>query len=204
LRSGIYFIQNILTGRIYVGSAEYIAKRKATHLCTLRKGTHHNSYLQRAWNKYGEQAFRFGVLERCSPDKLCEREQWWFGHYGIGDMSKAYNLDTVARSPKGRKMSEATLKKMRAAARKRVADPAHREMLRERAKRQWAEGILKPHTYTPEQCEKISQGLKNSPNRKSTKGRKHSPKTIAKMKFVNGDPQEMSRRAKIRWERRVT
>jgi group I intron endonuclease len=203
LRSGIYFIQNILTGCIYVGQAKCITQRKAAHLCELRKGTHRNSYLQRAWNKYGEQAFRFGVLERCPLDKLCEREQWWMDHHGVGDMSKTYNLDTVAQSSRGRKVSEATREKIRAALRKTLSDPALRERSRERAKRLWAEGVFKPQVFTIETREKMRVAAKR---RASDPAYIEFHRQKAKRLWAEGvlktDSAEMIRRNKIRWSKR--
>ena len=38
-------------------------ERLSVHKRELRKGTHSNRHLQCAWNKYGENAFSFVVLE---------------------------------------------------------------------------------------------------------------------------------------------
>ncbi len=59
--SGVYAIVNRENGKRYVGSAINIPKRWREHQRGLQRGCHENSYLQGAWNKYGEGAFEFVV-----------------------------------------------------------------------------------------------------------------------------------------------
>jgi len=61
--SGIYAIECVHTGERYVGSAVNVARRWERHRCELKKRRHHSWKLQRAWNKHGEEAFRFIILE---------------------------------------------------------------------------------------------------------------------------------------------
>jgi len=52
------------------------------HFSSLRSGKHENIHLQNAWNKYGEDAFFFEVLERnLSPIGVNERERYWIAHF---------------------------------------------------------------------------------------------------------------------------
>lgn len=37
--------------------------------------------MQKAWNKYGEDAFEFKIIEFCEVNKLNEREQYWIDYY---------------------------------------------------------------------------------------------------------------------------
>lgn len=53
----VYAIQNILNGAAYVGSSVDLDARIKTHLRNLRRNSHFCDHLQRAWNKYGEEAF---------------------------------------------------------------------------------------------------------------------------------------------------
>lgn len=62
-KSGIYKITNTTNGRIYIGSAKEFKERYKSHLYSLRKGTHHNKYLQADFNKCGEEVFEFHVVE---------------------------------------------------------------------------------------------------------------------------------------------
>lgn len=59
----------------YVGKSVNLRKRQQEHFKCLRKGRHPNSHLQRAWDRYGESAFQFSILEGSSRDQLVEREQ---------------------------------------------------------------------------------------------------------------------------------
>ena len=61
--SYIYKILNNVNGKFYIGSTNNFNNRKITHLTKLNKGKHENKYLQRAWNKYGEDNFEFIILE---------------------------------------------------------------------------------------------------------------------------------------------
>jgi group I intron endonuclease len=75
---GVYGITLLLDGRVYVGSSVQCEKRLQYHQRNLRRGTHDNPYLQKAWNKYGENEFVCGILEKVE-DKiwLRAREQAW-------------------------------------------------------------------------------------------------------------------------------
>ena len=57
---GIYWIQNIHTGTVYVGMSENISERKRKHLSELARNKHQNSQLQKDWNKWGEWVFQWG------------------------------------------------------------------------------------------------------------------------------------------------
>lgn len=77
--SGVYMILNLMDGSRYVGSSKQrLGLRWSQHKCCLRHGQHGNPLLQQAWDRYGEESFRFVVLE-CPPeaDRIA-REQVWF------------------------------------------------------------------------------------------------------------------------------
>lgn len=75
--SGIYKITCTANGKIYVGSAKNLRERWRGHRKLLRRGNHHSIHLQNAWNKYGEPAFTFEVLELVMPWSRIDREQYW-------------------------------------------------------------------------------------------------------------------------------
>ncbi len=74
---GIYGIRHIESGRVYVGQSIDVNRRFTEHKSELRNDKHYNLYLQRAWNKYGELAFSFIVLEECNELSLPIRENYW-------------------------------------------------------------------------------------------------------------------------------
>lgn len=108
---GVYLIKNTLTDTAYVGSSVNIKTRWTVHKSSLRGGYHANVHLQRAWNKYGEQAFQFVVLELCSVETLREIEQKWLDFHR--KESKVYNMAINTSDPMtGRVSSEETRQKI--------------------------------------------------------------------------------------------
>lgn len=60
----IYTIEHIETGHCYVGcTIQSIKHRWNRHKNSLINGNHKNPHLQNAWNKYGEDAFKFEVID---------------------------------------------------------------------------------------------------------------------------------------------
>lgn len=105
--SGIYRIKNIITSDCYVGSAVNIDKRWREHKIALQKNKHYNAYLQNAYNKYGEEAFKYEIFEICPVEYLLEREQ-----ERIDSGAFSYNICKVAGSTAGRIFSIDSKQKM--------------------------------------------------------------------------------------------
>lgn len=66
--AGIYQIYNIKNKYCYVGSAINILTRWMTHKNQLKNNKHANKCLQDDWNKYGEDNFKFNILEIISDN----------------------------------------------------------------------------------------------------------------------------------------
>jgi group I intron endonuclease len=81
--AGVYAIIHIASGRRYVGSARDMRARWWQHQNRLRGNRHDCHHLQRAWNKYGSDAFRVESVEACldEPTILVAREQFWLDHF---------------------------------------------------------------------------------------------------------------------------
>lgn len=90
----VYKIINMVDGKIYIGSTNYINKRWKHHMSSLRHNKHRNPYLQKAWNKYGENSFKIEVLEECIDAKKLEIEQYY-----IDTNKPEYNLCPIAGCP---------------------------------------------------------------------------------------------------------
>lgn len=109
-KPGIYMIRNCVNGKIYIGKSIDMHKRKINHINELRRGDHKNIYLQRAFNKYGEDSFLFSVVEYCDADKLDEREIYWINK--LGSFGGGYNLTCGGEGNTGYVMSEESRKRM--------------------------------------------------------------------------------------------
>lgn len=78
---GIYGIKNLLNGKMYVGQSKDIKHRWRSHRMELRNNRHINNHLQRAYNKYGEEYFVFGIIEECAIEDMNDREFYWVQYY---------------------------------------------------------------------------------------------------------------------------
>lgn len=111
--SGIYVITNTQNRKRYIGSSNSISARWRRHRSDLRLKHHVNKHLQASWNKYGEKAFVFEVLEYVeNREDLLAKEQVFLDWLPVTNPLYGYNNDPVAGSPKKRKCSEATKKKL--------------------------------------------------------------------------------------------
>ena len=98
MKNVIYKIRNVTNEKFYVGSTNNTRERFRTHRNKLRGNKHHCKHLQAAWNKYGEDCFKFEVIEQvASSDLLFAAEDiWlskWFGH------AQCYNSGRSAAAP---------------------------------------------------------------------------------------------------------
>jgi group I intron endonuclease len=93
-KSGIYMIKNIITGEKYIGSSVTLGKRWSSHTRHLERKIHCNPKLQSSYNKYGDEAFVFGVVEFTDVETLFDREQYYYDFH-----KPEFNLSTVAKSP---------------------------------------------------------------------------------------------------------
>ena len=172
--SGIYQIVNTVNGKVYVGSAARFRTRWATHRSLLRKCTHGNEHLQRAWNKYGEASFDFSVLELVEDvAQLIAREQVYLD--AVFALGCQYNVSPTAGSTLGKAHSAETKQKIRESA------TGRKQNLTEAARKAMSEGLLGNKRgvgkkRSPEQRASMSEAQRNRGPRKS-----HSAETKAKM-----------------------
>jgi group I intron endonuclease len=109
--SGIYKITQISTGRVYVGSSVDISKRLKTHSNALKKGIHHNSRIQAAYNETGEGSFIYEVLEVCKIKEMIERENFWIRELnaveeGFNIAPESYNTGGVFSKERQKKLAK--------------------------------------------------------------------------------------------------
>lgn len=155
--SGIYQIKNVVSGKIYIGSAINIKHRWQTHVGHLNKNRHPNRHLQSAWNKYGSEAFEFSILKTCFIFALIFEEQKM-----IDKLNPEYNLAPKAGSNLGVKLSEETKNKISAS----------------------KKGVATGRIVSKETRDKISMALQGH---KNNLGSKRSEETKAKMSIVQSN-----------------
>ena len=110
---GIYKIENLINGKVYVGSSVDVEKRRYHHFYEMKKGIHKNEYLQRVFDKYGESIFEFFVLEEVgNTDILLEREDFWINSFRANDREFGYNIRKFAENNLGFRHSEESKRKM--------------------------------------------------------------------------------------------
>jgi len=111
-KPGIYKIINLINNKVYIGSSINISVRITSHKHCLCKQKHVNSYLQRAFNKYGKHNFAFEVVEYCQENKLLFREEYWINYYKSNNSDFGYNLESFTIGRK--RHSEESKKKISA------------------------------------------------------------------------------------------
>ena len=109
---GVYKIENTDNGKLYIGSSKNVSKRLKDHKYNLRRGKHYNIILQRAWDKHGENAFRFLILIRCSKVDKVFFEQRAIDLYDSSVFG--YNIVPKARCTVGYSHTEITRAKISA------------------------------------------------------------------------------------------
>ena len=110
MTSGIYKIS--FGGRkCYIGSAVNFTRRLYDHRSRLKHNKSNCLNLQRAYNKYGVNLFKFEIIELCGVAILKEREAYFIEQYDA--VNNGYNIATDTAAPMmGRKHTEETKKLM--------------------------------------------------------------------------------------------
>lgn len=200
--SVIYRITCVENGKFYIGSTANKTQRWARHRKELRAKQHKNRNMQASWDKYGEAAFVFEVVEEV-PDvlQLMAAEQRWLD--GCVGQPDCFNHNRFADAPWrgksgpgtpmwGRKQSPEAIEKMRAASSGPNNPHWGKPVPEERKARIRASNLAYPHTerrHTPEAIAKIAA---------ASRGRPASLETRAKRsKALQGHEVSSVTRAKI-------
>lgn len=170
MKSGIYQILNVATGKIYIGSSTNVFRRCRQHHRRLSKNRHPNKHLQNAWNKYGEQSFEYSTLELVGnfKEELLEIEQKYLFSLKPHNREIGYNLSPTASSTLGSKRSVESRKKISESQLGRTP---------------WNKG----KTLSKAHRQKLRQAKLGDKNPKYWLGRKHSEETKEKIRQANTD-----------------
>lgn len=123
--AGIYCINNITNGHCYVGGSIHVARRLREHKSLLSQGIHFNVHLQRAWNKYGRDAFELTPILSCNKDMVT-----WYEQQFLDQWKPEYNLSPTAGNIYGYRHSEEARRNMSISAKKKppVSDETKRKL----------------------------------------------------------------------------
>jgi group I intron endonuclease len=142
LKSGIYKITNTINQRIYIGSTKLFKIRHSQHTYALRKQRHSNKFLQADFNKCGEDAFIFELIEitdgKTKEERLLIEEKYLEKYYD--SCNTCYNFVTKATSSEGHsfKNLEETKRKMSESQKLRFQNnPELRKQQSEKSKINW-------------------------------------------------------------------
>jgi group I intron endonuclease len=151
---GVYQIINNINGHFYIGSTYDFRKRRNRHLFHLRKGTHENDHLQKAFHLYGEEAFQFILIEALEPEN--DAQLWAGEQYYIDQLKPAYNIAPKAGGTVGYKMTAEQLEKLKIRDENRLPDtPETKRRKSDGLKKRWEE-----QEWTEEFAEDFSQARK--------------------------------------------
>ena len=150
-----------------------LKSRWRQHKHRLNAGNHGNAHLQNAWEKYGEDKFRFWVLCFCHKDLTLEYEQRY-----LDEMQPEYNLAKDVTAPmRGRNHTEKTKRKLSELHKGKPLSEEHKQKLSESLK-----GAKSPNygKHLSEETKwRMSESLKGTKN--PFYGKRHSEETKRKM-----------------------
>ena len=109
---GIYKIENLVNGKIYIGKSVDIYRRWRKHKTLLNTKSHYNKHLQHAWDIFGEDNFQFSIIEQCVQDNdvLSAKEIYYIEFYNSNNSDFGYNMTNGGDGTFGLKLSEAQRK----------------------------------------------------------------------------------------------
>lgn len=199
LETGVYCVLHRESGKRYIGSsATSLGKRWRGHRGSLRSGRHPNRYLQAAWNKHGEVAFEFIILERVSPEECIGREQYWLDYYKAACRKYGYNLCPTAGNQLGFKCSEETKRKLSAHFTGKKLSVEHVANVKAALQRPEVRAKLKlinlGRKASPELRKKLSEGRMGHPTSLETKAKLSAAHTGKKLSAEHIEKMAASKR----------
>lgn len=201
---GIYCIKCLRNKRVYIGSSINIEYRIAHHKNALKRNDHSNSHLQNAWNKYGEENFKFSVIEICNKETILERENFYIEKNGSLKTNKGFNL-IVAERKDNLYCNNEYLTKLSLI--KKGKTPSNITLCREKQKRkilEYENGIfVREYNSTKEAGAflNINYKLINNILRRKVKKTKLFPNKI--WKYKDGQPTRKIKTVNIGWSKGV-
>jgi len=88
---GIYKLTNLSNGKIYIGQSVNVEDSIYKHKMALKGNYHKNDHLQKAWNKYGKNSFKFELIKSCKTRYLDRFEKLYIRIYNSMNVGYGYN-----------------------------------------------------------------------------------------------------------------
>jgi group I intron endonuclease len=174
----------MLNGKYYIGSSTSFERRVWSHKYELKNGKHKNPKLQAAWNKYGEAAFVFEILETVAEEEnllACE-DRYLAGKVGLPE---CYNINFYAEHSRlGIPHSDEAKAKISDKVQTAIAEGRGGKFVpSEETRRKMSEALkgnqcAKGYKRTQKEVEAIRERTKGNQN---WLGKTHSKESIAKM-----------------------
>lgn len=202
---GIYCIINLINGKMYIGQSADIECRWSRHKCLLKNnkhGRHGNSksknidYLQCAWNKYGEENFKFEILKIFKKKKdvnrinLTKWEKYYIYKYMTFNPNCGYNNtpggegfslseETKAKISKANLGNKYNLGKKHT---KETKEKLRKANLGKKASKEAKEKMSKIHLGNKHNLGKKQSEETKEKHRIASSGRKHTEETREKLR----------------------
>lgn len=127
--SGVYYIINLTSNKIYIGSSCNISARFDRHKHQLKYGTHSSKSLIHDF--VNNEGLEFCLIESISDKKeRIAREQFWMDFYDSSNPHNGYNLSPTAGTMDGYKQTVDHVEKVAAKNRGRKHAPRSAETLK--------------------------------------------------------------------------
>lgn len=176
----VYKIVNKQNGRAYIGSTVNVEERFSRHRRDLRSGNHHCIYLQRAWDKYGEDSFTFEVVKHGESESEVRKmeEEYLEKEYDslYNTSKKSTGGDLITYHPE----RERIVKRIKEASKARYSTMSSEERRRVYAR----PGKLNPNygrRHTEETKRKISEANKGNQYAKGAKRSEEARKKLSEL-----------------------
>jgi len=176
----IYQIDNIFTGKKYIGGTVNYLSRCRQHKSDLKLNKHGNAILQSEYNTYGKESLEFSIVERLDTDKnLFSIESEW-----INKLNPKYNMVAAGEyfSPSfiESTMSASAQKNRVKAIREHYKTDEGKQQRKNHSKRMKELWKTSPEKFSVSKEDRIKYGRMGAKARKES-GYKHSDKTKRKM-----------------------
>ena len=192
---GIYKIENLVNGKVYIGQSVDIKSRWNEHkwYSKAQTGYAYNYPLYRAFRKYGIDKFNFEIIEECVREELNEREMYYielYRSYIRYEDSNGYNQTLGGEGGICKELSEEAKIKISEANKGRLSggkNPSAKKVVCENIEFDSATDCAKHYNISPRLMRPWLNRTNNMPKEWYDKGLRYFDKTMDDYKIQNGN-----------------